>query len=103
MNDFLAKSNQEELNEIIAQMEKELNMAGEKYTFKSDQAESLIIELSEFLNQLNNNRKVKNILYRIDVEGARTNLDSGNFHSLSLAMWDRVFKKVWFRKRYKGD
>lgn len=86
------------LQDVVKQAEKDIALAGLSYTFKSDTTEHLIEEMAQFLNQLSV-RQLNSLVYTIDVDPKQSAPITSL--ALALAVWNRVFKKVWFRKSFK--
>ncbi|PCJ62787.1 MAG: hypothetical protein COA58_16625 [Bacteroidetes bacterium] len=99
-NPFLT-SNKTTLIEVIAQMEKELQMSGENHVFKNEGAEKLILELSSFLKTMDTGSRVENLLYRVDVNLSKLDDNLPHYEALATLLWNRVFQKVWFRNQFK--
>jgi hypothetical protein len=89
------------LEDLIAQMEKELQMSGENYTFRSFTASELIDELAYYMDDMQSCARISNLLYRIDVNPAKADPKLPYYTALSILSWNRVFKKVWFRRKFK--
>ena len=89
------------LVEVIAQMEKEIQMSGEQYTFGSDTPLNLIAELSTFLKQIDSSTRVDNLFYSIDINPAKKDDKLPYYKALAALAWNRVFQKVWFRENFK--
>ena len=98
-----SSNNELPLEDIITQMEKELKMSGENHVFTSEDPSDLIYELADFLDGMQSGSRVSNVLYRIDVNPAKANPKVPYYLALSELAWNRVFKKVWFRKKYKRN
>ena len=96
-----ANNNEIPLEEVITQMEKEIQMSGEQYTFSCKQAGSLVKELSLFLKQIDCGNRVENLFYRIDIDPTKKDRNIPHYESLSTLAWNRVFRKVWFRREFK--
>ncbi len=91
------------LVEVIAQMEKEIQMSGEQYTFGRDTPLNLIAELSIFLKQIDSGTRIDNLFYRIDINPAKKDDKLTYYKALATLAWNRVFQKVWFRKSFKTE
>ena len=101
-NDIEFTNNNEiPIEEVIAQMEKEIQMSGEQHTFECNQPGSLVTELSALLKQIDKGARIDNLFYRIDVNPAKKDNKLPYYDALALLAWNRVFKKVWFRKEFK--
>lgn len=85
------------LREVIAQMEKEFAMAGERLQFISKDALSLVKELAHWIKGQNG---IENLLYRVDVSLHKIESSLPYDEALAIALWERVFQKVWFRKQF---
>lgn len=90
-----------DLEELIAQLEKDLEMSGNAYQFSSKDANELVKELSEELASIDTKRGLDSLFYRIDINPSRFSFAMNDYLQLSLKIWDRTFKKVWTRKNYK--
>jgi hypothetical protein len=88
------------IEDVIAQMEKELQMSGEYYVFTSAEPPLLIQELATYLNSIKTSYGIANSFYRIDVSTKKANPELQTYEALSLLAWNRVFQKVWFRRNY---
>ena len=91
------------LVEVIAQMEKEIQMSGEQYTFGGDTPLNLIAELSTFLKQIDSGTRIDNLFYRIDINPAKKGDKLPYYEALATLAWNRVFQKVWFRESFKTE
>jgi len=101
-NDIDFTSNNEiPLEQVIAQMEKELAMSGEEHIFASKNPSSLIRELSTVLKKIDKGTRITNLFYRIDVNPIKANAELPYYDGLSALAWNRVFQKVWFRTNFK--
>lgn len=89
-----------DLIDVINQLEKDIQSSGEYYSFSSDNAASLIAELAHFLQKIDSGKRILNLLYRIDVNANKIDANDHYYLSLSKAIWNRVFQKVWFRKNF---
>lgn len=90
------------LEDLIAQMEKELQMSGENYTFRTSTASELIDELADYIDDMQSGSRISNLLYRIDVNPAKADPKLPYYKALATLAWNRVFKKIWFRRKFKG-
>jgi len=88
------------IDDVIAQMGKELQMSGEYYVFTSAETPLLIQELATYLNSIKTSYGIANLFYRIDVSTKKANPELQTYEALSLLAWNRVFQKVWFRRNY---
>ena len=96
------KTDEVTLLEVIAQLEKDLQMSGNGYQFSKATPEKLIEELSALLEQIDIQNKLSGLIYRIDINMDK--LDTDNFYlDLSQTIWNRCFQKVWFRKNWKNE
>lgn len=89
------------IEEVVAQMEKELQMSGEKHVFTSESSEDLVNELSNVLKSMDSGSRISNLFYRIDVDIRKANSNISTYRAYSILAWNRVFKKVWFRRNFK--
>jgi hypothetical protein len=87
-----------ELRDVIAQAEKDMALSGLSYSFKAENAPKLIKEMARYLAELTGS-ELSNLLYRVDINPRH--LESAEVDHLALAIWNRIFKKVWFRKSFK--
>lgn len=88
------------LEDLITQMEKELKMSGENHIFCASTTGGLINELADYLDGMQSGARISNLLYRIDINPAKTDPKLPYYEALSVLAWNRVFKKVWFRKKF---
>jgi hypothetical protein len=88
------------IEEVIAQMEKELQMSGEYYVFTSADPPLLIRELADYLSNIKTSYGIANLFYRIDVSTKKADPSLPTYEALSLLAWNRVFQKVWFRRNF---
>ncbi len=96
-----ASNNEILINEIVAQMEKELQMCGEQHTFQTASPIALIQELASFFIELKSTQRLSNIVYRIDINLKAKGVGLHETERVAELAWDRVFQKVWFRKKYR--
>jgi hypothetical protein len=82
-------------------MEKEIQMSGEQYVFGGEKPSYLIAELADFLKNIDSGTRVANLFYRIDIDPHKKSDQLPHYEALATLAWNRVFQKVWFRKRYK--
>lgn len=82
-------------------MEKEIQMSGEQYTFEKKIPENLVAEFAVFLKQIDTGTRIDNLFYRIDINPAKKDSQSPYYKALATLAWNRVFQKVWFRKKFK--
>jgi len=99
---LFANANESLLKEVVLQMEKDLEMSGNKHQFISSNPAELIIELKKVLAVIDNIGKMQSLLYRIDLNINKMEIGEDFYHSLSLFVWDRILQKVWFRKQFGG-
>ena len=93
------KGDEPTLAEVIAQLERDLEMSGNTYRFKKSQAEDLITELADELKLIESKGQLSSLVYRVDINMNKVDLEQ--FHlSLSVLIWNRCLQKVWFRKNY---
>lgn len=90
------------LTDIIAQMEKELQMSGENHIFCATAPGSLINELADYLDGMQCGRRISNLFYRIDISPSKADAHLPYYTALSELAWNRVFKKVWVKKKYSS-
>jgi hypothetical protein len=88
------------IEDVIAQMEKELQMSGEYYVFTTKEPLSLIAELADYMSTITTSYGIANLFYRIDVNPSKADTNLPKYRALSLLAWNRVFQKVWFRRNY---
>jgi hypothetical protein len=96
-----ASNNEIPLEEVIAQMEKELAMSGEEHIFASKNPSMLVLELSKVLKHIDKGTRITNLFYRIDVNPSKVNMQLSYYDGLATLAWNRVFQKVWFRTNFK--
>ena len=89
--------------DVVAQMEKEIQMSGEQKTFNSDNPTQLITALAAFLKQIDSGTRVQNLFYRIDINPAKKDDNLPYYEALATLAWNRVFQKVWFRREFKTE
>ena len=89
-----------DLIDVVNQLEKDIQSSGESYSFKSVQPDELIDELASFLGKIDRGSRLSNLLYRIDVNITKMQVNDSYYLALSKMIWNRVFQKVWFRKNY---
>lgn len=90
--------NENILELLIAQMEKETALFGNSIIFSSKNSTKLIEELATFLKQLDQRNQLQSFLYRVDLELDTSKIDTS---SLALSLWDRVLKKVITREHFR--
>ncbi len=90
------------LTDIIAQMEKELQMSGENHIFSATTPSSLIHELADYLDGMQSGVRISNLFYRIDVNPNEAKANLPYYNALAELAWNRVFKKIWIKKRYRS-
>jgi hypothetical protein len=90
-----------DLEDVVLQMEKDIQSAGSGFTFKSREANALIIELSKAIVEIDRLGRLPNLLYRIDVKESNIDQKSNYYEAVSSLCWNRVFQKVWLRKNFK--
>jgi hypothetical protein len=100
--DFLL-NNEIPLTDVIAQMEKEIQMSGEQYAFSSKEPTLLICEMAFYLKSIDTGARVANLFYRIDIDPTSKNVKLPYYEALAKLAWNRVFQKVWFRKNFKTE
>ena len=83
-------------------MEKEIQMSGELFVFAEKGPENLITELAAFLKEIDTGTRIENLFYRIDINPANKDGHLSYYKALATLAWNRVFKKVWFRRKFKG-
>jgi hypothetical protein len=96
-------NNEIPISDVVAQMEKEIQMSGEQYSFVSDRPVQLINELAAFLQQIDRGTRIENLLYRIDISPAKKDEKLPYYEGLAILAWNRVFQKVWFRLNFKTE
>ena len=99
-NDFLSV-NPIDLQSVVAQMEKDLAMAGYTHAFEIHETHALLHELSKVLEDIDRAGILSNVLYRIDVKEEQLKTVNSYYEALSKACWNRAFQKVWFRNHFK--
>ena len=87
--------------DVVAQMEKEIQMSGKQKTFNSDNPTQLITALAAFLKQIDSGTRIQNLFYRIDINPAKKDDNLPYYEALATLAWNRVFQKVWFRREFK--
>jgi glycogen synthase len=97
----LISSGDIDLKDLVLQLEKDLQMSGTGYCFKSQHAHELIEELAEQLKVIDQDRGLDSLFYRIDMNPSHFDFALNDYAQLSLKIWDRIFKKVWTRKNYQ--
>lgn len=86
------------LLEVVSQMEKDIRLSGDSHEFKSIEAEGLVNELEDFVNET---RQLQNLLYAADVSSFEKPDNVTLNRYLSLQLWNRILKKVMIRNRFK--
>ena len=81
-------------------MEKELQMCGEPHAFQAASPAALIQELASFFIGIKSTQRLSNIIYRIDINLKAKRVGLHETERVAELAWDRVFQKVWFRKKY---
>jgi hypothetical protein len=82
----------------IEQMQKDFRLSGYSYIFINEDAEELIEELTHFLKKQDQIKDLKPLFYHIDLRPEHYLQASGDYHKLSVLLWNRVFQKVLTRK-----
>lgn len=91
------------LEKVRTQMEKEIEMSRGYLLFKGHSADVLVQELATFIQGINSSSNIQNLLYRVDVNTKKISTDLPYHVSISKALWDRVFQKVWFRIQFSSN
>ena len=86
------------LQEIVAQMEKDIALSGEQYTFEAEDIPGLIMELAQLCRRFDKGAQLENLLYRVDLKPKFGSIP--DYEVLANKLWDRSFQKVWFRRVY---
>jgi len=95
-------ANESLLKEVVLQLEKDLEMSGNKHVFINAAPKGLVIELKMVLESIDQLGKMQSLLYRIDLNVNKLQIGEDFYQSLSLFVWDRILQKVWFRKQFGG-
>ncbi len=90
-----------DLQDVVDQMQKDILMAGTSYDFQSNSALGLIAELKRELQNIDQMGLLTNLIYRIDIDESKLGTTANYFEDLSKLCWNRVFQKVWLRKKLK--
>ncbi len=86
------------LTEVINQLEKDLQMSGNAYSFQAESPQDLIGEFSIELKHIDSRNGLNSLIYRVDVKPERAAGGADFYESLSILIWTRSLQKVWLRK-----
>lgn len=98
----LKSANEELLNEVVAQMEKDLAMTAIRHEFLNSEPIQLINSLAKVVSNADRDHRLADLLYRVDLKYEFK--QKPDYMDLSEKLWNRVTQKVWFRNLYaKGE
>lgn len=103
MKELIQQLTEVDLNELILQLEKDLQMSGHAYQFKATHPNELIGELTKELKRIDQSGRLDSLFYRIDLDPNKLEIGVHEYEKLSMAIWKRTFQKVWTRKNYNSS
>ncbi len=89
-----------DLEELIYQLEKDLEMSGNKFVFNKKTPDELVVELKKILEKIDGLGSMQSLLNRIDLNIQKLAIGEDFYFSLSQFIWHRILQKVWIRKNY---
>ena len=86
------------LRDVIAQMEKDISLSGDSYSFISTTARDLIREMEAFIGTT---KRLSNLMYSADITFTQPPEHQDLNHHISVQIWNRILQKVLIRNTIK--